>query len=540
MKRYLSIFVLAVMSMAVGAVPAKRGAIIRTMADGTEKEVYLHGNAFDHYITDKDGNWLDEETLEPMNAEMKAARLEGNMKRAQRRKVLQEQQGGSKLNLAPRGLVILVNFKNKSFVTPYDTIKNMLDGENYTRNYSYSYKYQGMTYKDTIKCSGSARKYFKDQSFGQYNPIFDVVGPYTVSKEYAYYGKNVSGDDSNPGMMIKEACELADADGADFTLYDNNNDGYVDFVYVIYAGYGEADGGPSETIWPHNYQLFPNNKWYGIRCEVDGKLVDNYACSNEIAYLSDVYNGIGTICHEFSHVLGLPDLYETNTSPLGLHTLMEWDILDYGPYNNDGNTPPAYSAYERFFMRWLTPRVLSGAENVTLRSLNEHQEALLLCKNGTHNLIGNNPDPTTFYLIENRPKTGWDAYLPGQGMLLTKIMYDETSWYANTVNNSASKMGVNLIEAKTNNSSKGKATDAFPRGATSWARDGHSVENIEWNENNQIITFQYSYDPQDIENVQSDKGQSTKVFRDGQILILRNGNLYDLNGRKMEYENHQL
>jgi M6 family metalloprotease-like protein len=194
-----------------------------------------------------------------------------------------------------------------------------------------------------VKSSGSARQYFHDTSWGQYNPQFDVVGPYTLSQSYAYYGKN---NDANVGEMIRDACKMADEDGVDFTQYDNDNDGKVDFVYVLYAGYGEADGGPANTVWPHNYDL----RYTGVTCNVDGKTVRNYACSNEISYYSKLYNGIGTFCHEFSHVLGLPDLYETNQTPKGLHTLLDWDILDYGPYNNDGNTPPAYSAYERFYM----------------------------------------------------------------------------------------------------------------------------------------------------------------------------------------------
>ena len=119
-------------------------------------------------------------------------------------------------------------------------------------------------------------------------------------------------------------------------------------------------------------------------------------------YYGQVYNGIGTICHEFSHVMGLPDLYATNNATH--HTMADWDILDYGPYNNDGNTPPAYSAYERFFCGWITPRVLTDPENVTLNPLNDSKEALLMCTGDQHNLVGYDPNPTTFYLIENRKK----------------------------------------------------------------------------------------------------------------------------------------
>ena len=202
--------------------------------------------------------------------------------------------------------------------------------------------------------------------------------------------------------MIKEACQLADANGADFTLYDNDNDGNVDFVYVIYAGEGEADDGPSYTIWPHNWYL--KTRW-GITCVVDGKTIDNYACSNEIQHWEQVYTGVGTFCHEFSHVIGLPDLYYTANSGTSPHTLNEWDILDVGCYNNGGNTPPAYSAYERFYCGWLTPRVLNETEYVWLSPI-DNQKALLVCEGNSHNLVGYNPNPQTFYLLEVRTNTG--------------------------------------------------------------------------------------------------------------------------------------
>ena len=131
----------------------------------------------------------------------------------------------------------MVNFSDKAFTTSHETINDMLNGDHFTRHYTYSYSYGGKTYSETVDSEGSAKQYFHDQSYGQYNPVFDVVGPYTLSQNYAYYGKNKSnGDDSNVGAMIKEACELADKGGADFTKYDNDNNGVVDFVYILYAG----------------------------------------------------------------------------------------------------------------------------------------------------------------------------------------------------------------------------------------------------------------------------------------------------------------
>ena len=537
MKKVVSIVALCAIAVSAMAMPARREGFVRTAEDGTEKLVYLHGNATFHYMTDSKGNWLDEKTLMPLNEEAKAARIQKGQARIQARRVQQEQMVGNTPNIAPRGLVILVNFKDKSFVTPVDTIKNMMDGENFTRDYKLDYTYQvdngyggtqTVRVRETIHASGSARKYFQDQSFGAYNPQFDVMGPYTLSQDYSYYGSNnVYGEDEKVEYMVKEACQLANADGADFTLYDNDNDGYVDFVYVLYAGYGEADGGPENTVWPHNYAL----SYTKVSCTVDGKKVDNYACSNEMQYYGQVYNGIGTFCHEFSHVMGLPDLYETNNPQRGIHTLVDWDILDYGPYNNDGNTPPAYSAYERFFCGWITPRVLTDPENVTLNPLNDSKEALLMCSGNSHNLVGYNPSPTTFYLIENRKKEGWDAYLPGEGMLLTKIQYSATKWEQNTVNNTASKMGVDLIEAKTNTGDLGAATDAFPKGATYYTTfTNHEIRNI--TRSNNVIRFEYRGGAQGVEDVTEEKAV-VKRIENGQVVIVRDGKKYDILGNRL-------
>ena len=513
------------------AIPARRGPITRTAEDGTKKTVFLHGDAFSHHMTDEAGNWLDEKTLRPMSAEQRAARQQQNAARRQARRIHQQEQAALPLNLAPRGLLIMVNFKDKAFTTPADTIREMINGENFNRSYKYDYQYtdMGRTYTEHYvveHAGGSARQYFHDVSWGKYNPQFDVVGPYTISQNYAYYGEN---NDANVGRMIKEACEAADKDGVDFTNYDNDNDGKVDFVYVLYAGYGEADGGPEETIWPHNWILGNS----GVSCTVDGKKISNYACSNEISYFSNLYNGVGTFCHEFSHVLGLPDLYETNNDSQwkGLHTLTEWDILDYGPYNNDGNTPPAYSAYERFFMGWLEPRVLTDAEYVWLEPLEDGKEALLMCDNNTHNLKGNDPNPTMFYIAECRTQTGWDEFLPGKGLLITKINYNATRWKNNKVNND-SDMGVDIMEAKKNTDDYGKPTDAFPAGAKQWtAYADHEISQIVL-QNSGAVTFSYrGAKPTAVEDVQPSETRPQKMLRDGQVVILRNGTLYDLNGR---------
>lgn len=485
MRKIGLIAVLIVMVCSAWAVPARKTGITVTQPDGSQVTVYQHGDEHFHWTTNDKGEWLklDEDgfyrVTEALSVEQIEARRVASPKRAA--------MAAYPLNVAPRGLVILVNFADVAFETEKAEMDSMLTAVNYTRNYSYTYR--GRTYY--VNSQGSARQYFQDASNGQYNPQFDVVGPVTVSKNMAYYGKNSNGSDGSdtyPEKMIDEACKLADSKfNVDFTQYDNDEDGYVDFVFVIYAGYGEADGGGSSTIWPHSWYL---QSAAGINCKLDGKTVDLYACGNELDYYSKTHTGIGTFCHEFSHVLGLPDLYVTNTAT---HvTLNEWDIMDYGPYNNDGNTPPTFSAYERFFMGWLQPRLIVDAENVELKELQENNEALLISSTDQHNLIGNDPDPTTFYMIENRQQEGWDKHLPGHGMMLTKIQYSYNRWYQNSVNNTSSKMGVDLIEAngKTSTTGYGKATDLFPAGATAYTKIAdHAIEAIE--EVDGVIKFKY-------------------------------------------------
>ncbi len=448
--------------------------------------------------------------IRQLNQDGDSVKLEQVLHRRGRKSALRQQlapqreqgsvQTARPLNLAPRGLIILVNYSNLSWTTTQAEMDSMINGQNYTRNYQYTM--YGQHYQ--VQSSGSARQYFHDVSLGQYTPTFTVVGPVTVSRTYAYYGQNDSDDeDMHAEELIAEACQLADAQGVDFSQFDNDGDGDIDFVYVFYAGYQESDGAGDDYIWPHSYAL--ENYYYVSTHQgglgksavmLDGKRLNKYACSGELEYYTGQHDGIGTFCHEFSHVLGLPDLYATDYSTH--KTMGEWDILDAGPYNNNGNTPPLYSAYEQFFMGWLTPTLLTDTGTYQLQPMNATRSAYLICSGGSHNLIGNDPNPATFYLLENRQLQGWDSYLPGHGLMLTKIQYDYAKWENNEVNNTASSLGVDLIEAdgrapaysedNYDNGYYGKAGDLFPAGATSCSKiSGYPIRNI--TEQNGVISF---------------------------------------------------
>jgi len=368
--------------------------------------------------------------IKKLNPEIVLSQIKKQSGALKSRKVLTGllQQNSYPVTGRPKSLVILVNFNDLSFVTPdpKTAFSNLLNQDKYAAN--------GGT--------GSANNYFQDSSNGVFNPEFDVVGPYTLSKNMGYYGgNNASGDDRNPQQMVIDACELAAANGVDFSMYDTDKDGIVDNVFIYYAGFNEAEGGPKSSIWPHRWGLPDNSTIF------NGVSVSDYACTSELRSNSGTNMcGIGTFCHEFSHVLGLTDYYDTDGT-IDHHTLSEWNIMDYGPYLNAGRTPPSYSAYDRFLLNWLKPVLINDTANYSLQNLTASNTAYIISQNGTHNLNGADPSPTEFYLLENRQQTGWDTFLPGHGMLITHIQYNPVIWANNTVNNDPNAMGVDIVEA---------------------------------------------------------------------------------------------
>ena len=447
MRRITNIFCLLSIIMMLNAAPAKRDIIVVNQPDGSVLTLYNHGDEFFHYLTDTDGRWVEEQP----NGEYKyidsIPQSHQNAIRAQRR-AQQQTHTAYPLNISERGLIILVNFTDCAFQPENTDLDEMFNGEDYT--------YHGAT--------GSARKYYNDQSMGKYNPHFDIVGPVDLPQNIAFYGKNTrTGAESSAHYMVRDACLAVDTlYDIDFSEYDNNNDNIVDFVFILYAGHNEAEGASSNTIWPHAWSLLDA----GMNFRVDDVLIGNYACTSELRNNTGTERaGVGTFCHEFSHVLGLPDLYITDGSS-NHRTNGAWDIMDYGLYNNNGRTPCAYSAYERFFLGWTNPTLLNQPANYTLKELQQSNACAVITQNGKFNLIGNDPDTTTFYIIENRQQTLWDAYLPGHGLMITKIQYDYNAWAGNYVNNYPTQMGVDMIEAGGNKSTKyDYPEDLFPAGA---------------------------------------------------------------------------
>lgn len=339
-----------------------------------------------------------------------------------------------------KGLVILVEFANESFLpgNTKDKFNNMLNQPGYKDENS----------------DGSAYDYFTSQSHDQFKPHFDVYGPVKLSKNYENYGSNdSSNNDIAAYAMVKEACELLDSE-IDFTQYDSNNDGKVDLVFALYAGYGENGGAGSERIWPHASDL---SYYYGDPVMFDGKEVGPYACSCELrgnASMHVTTAGIGVFCHEFSHCLGLYDIYDTNGINGGSGKgFGKYSIMDQGCYNNEGFTPCSYTALERSMIGWLTPTEL-GDEfgQKTLQDINQENQAYILY---------NPENKNEYFLFENRQQTGWDKHLPGHGMLISHVNYNKDKWEQNLVNATEGEEGAIIIPAN-NKYNSGEESHLYP------------------------------------------------------------------------------
>lgn len=338
--------------------------------------------------------------------------------------------------------ILLVEFKDNSF-----TLNNPVEAVNQLFNTN------GGT---NPSAKGSVHTYYYETSAGQLNLQYDVYGPYKLSREMSYYGGN-QGNSSNKNAqgLVIEAARLAEEAGVDFAQYDNDGDGFIDNVSIITAGHNEAEGASANHIWPHystiyNYTIISGKRLYGY-------LMTSELCGSN----GNIQSGIGTYCHEFGHALGLPDLYNTESSKV--YTVGTWDIMCSGSYNHDGCVPPTFSAYERWHMGWLTPEQLLTPGTKELEAIETSNTAYLI-SSGTHNLKAEDPNISEFWLLENRVKTGWDKNpdaIVGEGMLISHITWDANKWNRNTFNNQ-SPLGYAIEWAANDNPSRATASDLYP------------------------------------------------------------------------------
>lgn len=476
-KRILSILSIVILfSWAAMAVPAYSGKMKVRQGDGSWLTITLRGDEYAHVALTIDGypvawnqasssyeyakyigeDWVPSGVVasdpelrdEATTSYLKDINKEGNIgeklaqNRTQRLKALksikpQNLIKRTRISDVPtigkqKALVLLVEFSDRKFSmqNPQAFYKDLLNKDGYYNEFG---------------ANGSARDFYIASSNGNYLPDFDVYGPIQVTRSSTYYG--VGGGTQNVPSMIVEAIKKAD-EFVDFSQYDTDGDGYVDNVYVFYAGYGQADSHYANTIWPHSYNL----ENAGKAVSLDGKIISQYACSQEINGQADNPVGIGTFVHEFGHVLGLADHYDTKGDN---YSLGDWDTMSSGSYTNNQNTPPLFSAFERAELGWLNYTSLDadGKDVYSLKSLAQENKAYRVAvPNSSHE----------YFILENRQNEGWDKYLPGHGMLVWHVDMDEAVWRRNELNVDANHPHLYIVPADSVDSYGTMDGDAFP------------------------------------------------------------------------------
>ena len=465
MKRFLLALVMVFTMLSGFAAPAYRKPFTVKQSDGTELTVILTGDEALHYYVTADGKPLmkeangdysyatfdngifvstkclahnsakrslaEKELLASIDLSvMKADIAKASSVRSMAYKAAAQKAGSQ---ILPEGdvnvAVLLVQFNDVKFTYTKEDLNNILNTKDYV-------------YENPIANSiGSARDYFIEQSDGKFRPNFIVTDIVTLDNGMSYYGGNdSSGEDKRPSYMVKEGIQKANNAGFDFSICDNDGDGEVEFVYCIYAGFSESYGADANTVWPHQWQLSAE----AGSITVDGVKCDTYACSGELVYnesyeskIGKTLAGIGLICHEFSHCLGLHDIYDT-TYESDNWGMDYWDVMDQGNYAAEGYVPVGYSAYQRDFCGW---RKMIEINNKGAYSMQP------LTQGGVAYKVVNDANKNEYYILENRKQEGWDRYLFASGMLVIHVDYLKLAWESNTINTTKNHPRYTLIPA---------------------------------------------------------------------------------------------
>lgn len=473
-------------TMVAQAIPAKREAVKVKQPDGTELTICLKGDEWHHFTTTADGYtvvknqegyYVYAQKEDGMLKETRMVAHDDAMRQQAERNFLQTIQKGQIPEMDPvvhdirqktmaheqqklqnqraaaydynnfKGLIILVEFNDKKFSrSDYkDILENMVNQEDYTGY-------------DNQRYTGSVRDYFSDNSNGRFKPQFDIAGPYTVN-----YSQYAGGD--RYMNIINAVLTAADSD-INFKDYDGDNNGVVDMIYFLVAGNGANYGGNDSRLWwPHRSMIYNPNTWQYIY--KDGVRLADYASSTELAGYTDYpssvkIDGIGTICHEFSHVLGLPDFYDADYEGSGgqSNDPGQWSVMADGSYENDSRTPVGYSLYERYLVGFIDELpTITEEGDYTLEPLYSGQNGYRL----------DTPVDNEFFVFENRQKNlfKWDTYLPGSGMLVHRVDHTyQAAWTNNSVNDNPKHNYYELLRADGPHTSGGSyvasPADAFP------------------------------------------------------------------------------
>ena len=348
-----------------------------------------------------------------------------------------------------RMLVILMEFPDQKMVKSKDDFDRMFNQVGYSDD----------------QAQGSVRDYFDRASYGQLALSCDVYGPYQTSRNMKYYGENDSQyeEDMHPEDMVEEALNFVAAE-ADLGVYDGDNDGFIDNVHVIYAGYGEEEGAPTDAIWAHEAIL------YDDAYEIQGQKIDRYSCASELRDNSgEGISRIGSHCHEIGHALGALDYYDVDYTDGGeFEGTGDWDIMASGSWNNDGITPADLNPYVKWHdYGWIEPRALPEGE-VVIPPSDSGKDSYYIISKGKE-----------YYLLENRNPQQFNDGLPGKGLLIYHVHPDIESAFEENVINASYPQMCYIVNASAKKDIPGKSEDDYGRissDACPFPGSGHKTE----------------------------------------------------------------
>ncbi|MBN2697213.1 MAG: M6 family metalloprotease domain-containing protein [Bacteroidales bacterium] len=357
-------------------------------------------------------------------------------------------------------LMILLEFPDQTAVTDRQTFSDLMNQENFNG-------------------TGSFRDYYRIASFDSLLLSTTVTAWVTVSMNMAYYGDNDgNGEDIRPQELAREAIDLAEVAGLDFSQFDNDGDGYVDEIIIIHSGFGEEYIGTGDScIWSHSWHLGELNVVY------DGVTIDNYVMAPELRGNegTDITN-VGVICHEFGHSLGLPDFYDTDDTESGGYAfdLTFWDLMADGSWNNGGASPANHNAWSKSYLGWIDLPVLTDPGSYSLNGASEHPEAFKI-KTSTYNEC---------FILENRQQIGLDSYVPSSGLLIYHADKNHPGWLTNDINVDPLHQGFDIEEADDIGSYETYGGDPFPGNTDNQSFSGSSVPSSNsWNNEPPFISI---------------------------------------------------
>ncbi len=359
----------------------------------------------------------------------------------QKKSLLQPLNSGATARLGAKGATPASgNVKLLAILIEYPDLKHRYEKESFEKLFN------GPSNKRTFK------EYFQENSHGKFNPTVDVVGWYEAKNNYDYYGEKHGKERARE--LVAEAVAAAEADGIDFSKYDSDNNFYSDGVIVIHSGQGAEESSQNEYVWSHRWSISPQY--------LDGVFVQDYTIQPETRtrYGGTQLVRLGIFCHEFGHLLGLPDLYDTDASDDEHHGIGEWGLMGFGGWLGQEDNPAGLSAFSKEMLGWgKVEDITDKGGSYELKPANSDGKVYKI----------RTPNSNEYFLLENRQQSGTDRFLNGKGLAVWHINTDQTRKYPGSihVNNRKDRKGVDLEEADGNNDldnrrNRGDAGDLFP------------------------------------------------------------------------------